>query len=519
MKEALNSTENVSNQEVTTIRTTLRDNKRSVRLKYNKYFGRYVSVDEVFDSIVIDNITHYSFKNIAPDTVWCNNKTLLKLYRYNSIFMGTLFRINPIPKRCEHTLKTYTDRLVIHLQSTRSNVSKSKAKMVVKHFLKHVSRMYHHKVFTLTYSRHEGNWSDNKTLSCKYMLEFIDLLIQEGNVSSFIGSKDFKGDNTVSSMLVLNPSFIKLCNGVNPPLVMEDCLKVREEKPFIKIHKEVEGTKDKKPRRITREENLVLKPVVQALKVHRNLIYKSCVEVNGVGCPELQYTMVFNNDLYHGGRLYDNGYIQSQSQIIRSTITIAGEATVEKDYSGLHYALACEESGISFKGDPYDFPVEGVVVDNDAVAKWKVEYGLDLDYNPLRNLKKTALLIMFNASSVGSASQGLRDALYKDMIRDDKLRQRFVGIKSCDTKMIINSVLKYRSEVESYFCTGVGKRFQNLDSKMVLYCIEQFAKIGEVCLPVHDSLVVKESLAEFAVEVMIDAYEYVMGSNMNCKIK
>ena len=514
------SNKSLTKQEVTTCTISKKDGVVLRGSKKNKYFGRYVSVDTIFDTITIDGIQHYNFKNINDHVLWFTDDKLLKLYKYNSIFMDLFFRTSKLPKRCEPTLKEYTNLLTNHLRSTKERVSQSKVKMVVKHILKHVSRLHYHNVFTLTYSRHASNWSDNKTLSCEYMLEFIDLLVSRDEVVTFSGSKDLNGNgSTISSMLVFNPAFIKECNGVEVPLQMEECLKVREDKPLVKIHVDSGKSKTKKPRRITGQEKIELSPIMQVLIHYREMLNNEVIRVNGVSCPELQYTMVFNESLYYGGRLYDNGYIQSQSQSIRGTITIGGENTVEKDYSGLHYAIACEEMGIQVEGDPYDFPVDGIVVDTNAILNWKQKHSITLKYDPVRNIKKTALLVMFNASDKQSAIRGIRDALFRDMKRPDKLRQRFIGIKSCDTRLLVEAIIQYRGVVHSYFCSGVGRRFQNLDSKMMLYCINKFAEIGEVCLPVHDSLVVKESLSGYTDRIMEDAYEAVMGSKMNCKIK
>ena len=518
--DKIKSVENVSKQEVVAKTCSKREERRIIGSKSNKYFGRYINVDKVFDTITIDTLQHYNFKGTKDYTLWFTDNTLLKLYKYNSVFMDLYFRTSSLPKRCEQSLIHYTELLVTNLRQTRKRVSKSKAKMVVKHVLKHVSRLHYHNLFTLTYSRHKSNWVDNKTLSCEYMLKFIDLLVKIDKVISFVGSKDLNGDgNTISSMLVFNPTFIKECNGLDKPTHMEDCLKVREDKPLVKIHKESVNSTTKKPRKITKEEQLVLNPVMKVLQTYRDLVSNEFIAVNGIFCPELQYTMVFNDTLGYGGRLYDNGYIQMQSQTIRGTITIGGESTVEKDYGGLHYAIACEELGITVEGDPYDFLVDDIEVDVGTITKWKEDTGFIGNYDPIRNLKKTALLIMFNANDKQSATKGIRDSLFKDMKRPDKLRQKFVGIKNCDTTSLVNAIIKYRSMVKSYFCSGVGIRFQNLDSKMVLYCISKFAEIGEVCLPVHDSLIVKESLSEYAEQVMIDAYEFVMGSKLNCKIK
>ena len=125
---------------------------------------------------------------------------------------------------------------------------------------------------------------------------------------------------------------------------------------------------------------------------------------------------------------------------------------------------------------------------------------------------------MFNADSMKSAIGGISKALLDDYKKDISKR-RFVGIKNLKVKELIAAVVEHNQEVKSYFMSGVGTRFQNLDSRIMDYCVREFMKVNQVCLPVHDSLIVKKSLTDFTIKCMEDGFEYVMGSKVNCIVE
>jgi hypothetical protein len=115
--------------------------------------------------------------------------------------------------------------------------------------------------------------------------------------------------------------------------------------------------------------------------------------------------------------LCDQGQIQSQSKKDRSTIRIDGSTTISLDFKSLHPSFLFELEGISLYGrDPYACDLH-MPVDHDKVYDW-VEandlfdvYETKSDYNPKRNLAKTALLCMINAESEQSAISATCKAL------------------------------------------------------------------------------------------------------------
>ena len=328
-----------------------------------RLFNRYVSIDKVFDIINIDLEVHYEFKQfVTDDLFWRHANHLNNLYKYNSCFMGFYFKSNNLPKRCEsyhkELIKNFTNWLK---DNGKTRVSSSKVKLITKHFLKHISRLHYHNKFSLAYTRKFSNWKEYKTLSHEYAMLLIEYLKELGVVRNLTGYTNEVKNNTdnTSSMLIFKPDFIHLCNGkVSSKKGMDECLRTIElPKSLVKIHERYgEGNKLKRERVMTKEEKIVAKDLNAMMKGWTSLLQNSMIEVNGTLIPEIFFIRIFNNDLMHGGRFFDDGSIQQQSKPIRETIKIDQEDTIELDFKSLHYAFAAEELGLNLlHKDPYDF--------------------------------------------------------------------------------------------------------------------------------------------------------------------
>lgn len=476
---------------------------------------RLVKEEHVFDFVEVDDLKVYTIKQefLSADK-WYYEPTLENLYNYNSINLHMSFRNNDVPKRCINKIYTLTDNFYEYLKGKLNRVSKSKCKLIVTHLVKHVSRLVYHKNFCLTYTRKKSNWSCNTKLSCEYMLHLVDYLTGEGLVYNYTGCIKSSGDN-ILSMLIVTPSFIKDCiNHEECPKIMEECLR-RFEDPSVIVRDE-----NKKVITIEGDELEMLHTLTLLNDKYNEQLSKTVVYINGKPVPELFFRRIGVGSLYRGMRNYDDGSIQGQDAVSRSSVTIDGEDTVEIDYSSLHYCLAAEQEGIvlDLNEDPYDFEID-IDVDWGKVEKWKQETGWDRDYNPIRNLKKSALLIMFNASSKSDAKKAITQAIFKDSKKTESIKKKFIGISKVPADKLIDALIEKNQKVSKYFLSGVGLDFQKKDSDMVMYCIQRFLEIDEVCIPVHDSLIVKKSLKEFGVKCMYDAYKHVMGTNFNCRVK
>lgn len=474
---------------------------------------RYVPLNSLFDYLQVDDYLYYNFK-LKLDCAWYHNQTMNRLYKYNSIFMNFTFRNKSLPKRCVSFHKGFTDEVYNHLKFKGDRVSKLKIKVVTKHLIKHVSRLKFHKKYAITYTRNPKYWREyGDNLSWVYMDKVIDYMVDIGVAHNFTGGIR-NGVTEIASILIINPEFIDKCNGkVEFTSGIDECL-LQPKLPLVEIRNE-----DKIERKPTKEERIEVSNMATVVEEYCNLLSKKTVSINGISVPELFFRRIATVDLDHGCRWYDDGTIQQEDATSRSSVLIDFESTVEVDYSSLHFSLAAEELKLDLKGkDPYMFPFE-ISVDYGAIEQWKMDYGFDKKYDPLRNLKKMALLTMFNAKSEKSAISAISKALRDDYRKEESVKRKFVGLSNVPVTDLVAKLRESNKEIESYLMTGVGLRFQKLDSEMITYCIKKFMEVGEVCIPIHDSIVVKFSQKSFAEKCMIDAYEHVMGSKINCKVK
>lgn len=479
------------------------------------YDYKVINKVTIFNTVLIDDKSYYTIKDkFKYNLVWYNDPKLRLLYKFNSTGMCFDFRDSKLPLRCEGMYAELVCKLQTYMRKTKSRVSTHKVKVIVKAFVKNISRLKHHSKFALKFTQNNNSWSGRKGYSRDYFIHLVQMLQESGDVTVFKGFQ--YQDENIQSMMIVNPEFIDRCN---PCYIysqtMEDCLKpVNNEYAFIKVNKSII-----KPR--TKEEQEELDTMSSILKFYEGEISKRQVCVNGILVPELFFRRIYSEDLFHGARIYEKGNrLQGVNDKIRATTTIDGMPTVEKDYKHLHIAMAYEEKGLILEDkDPYDYPVD-INVNQTAIDKWSLEHGLDSGkYNPVRNLKKNVLLTMINASSKKSAIAAISKNIYKDYRREDKSTRMFVGIENAPVRELVEATMEHNKEIEEYFLSGAGRRFQKLDSDMIYYCIKKFLDIDDVCFPIHDSLIVKEVYGSMAERTMEDAYEYVMGSKLNCKIK
>ncbi|UUW39720.1 hypothetical protein VP14_033 [Vibrio phage VPMCC14] len=489
-----------------------------------------IPVKCLFDTISIDSDIIYNIKQFNTVDLY-KDSTLRLIYDNHSIFMNFYFRDYTLPKRCVTPHKDLSERLYNYLKLSNKRVSKPKVKETVKHFVKHVSRLKFHKKYCIKYTRDNHNWCNKKKFnaSFNYMKSLISMLECNGvvkNINGFIFGSDGNEDK-ISSLLIITPTFIDWCNSISSvddekslPVRIEDCLlEPNVSVVEIRVRTNPNNRKEYKVVKPEPKDKLFYAQACYFVEKYNEVIANRIVEIDGYRVPELFFRRIFNSDMEHGARFYDRGEIQSKNATIRSTITIDKEETIEVDYSSLHYCLCAEKEGLNLKGkDPYKFDFE-VEIDEDEIKEWKKKYNIHHKYDPVRNLKKVAVLAMFNAKDRSSATSAISKKIKDDFNYEDKSMRRFVGVKNVSVVKLIDGILEHNKEVEKYFNSGIGLHLQFLDSQMIEHCISRFMEIDEVCLPVHDSLIVKRSLGDFAQEVMEEAYLKVMGSKINCRVE
>jgi transposase-like protein len=200
---------------------------------------------------------------------------------------------------------------------------------------------------------------------------------------------------------------------------------------------------------------------------------------------------VFNGSMSLGGRFYGSAH-QTMRKQHRQHITIDGEPTVELDYSALHPSLLLWRTGGALSADPY----------TEIAGKAGIT----------RELVKALLLRLINSENVSDfcrvvSSSG--NSSIKAEAEEGRAEDWFIpgvptGYKGAD----------FVKDVEATFPTLAGKfggeiglELQHLDSNLMADVLAECLSAGIVALPVHDSVIVPQSRADDAREIMFNCYQ------------
>lgn len=174
-----------------------------------------------------------------------------------------------------------------------------------------------------------------------------------------------------------------------------------------------------------------------------------------------------------GGRFY-GGWWQHLPSHFRKYIAIDGYLTCEADYSGMAlnclYALEGKDIGVS---DPYD-----------------IGLSYTSKHDPRRTIVKTYVNAMLNDK--------------KGKYRLPHVEQRMLGITA---KELRQRVAVRHAAVAHHFHTDIGLKLQYHDSVIAERVLLRFADDGEVCLPIHDSFIVRFDRIERLIQIMEEEFQ------------
>ncbi|MDA9319786.1 hypothetical protein N9Q65_02655 [Candidatus Thioglobus sp.] len=186
---------------------------------------------------------------------------------------------------------------------------------------------------------------------------------------------------------------------------------------------------------------------------------------------------VFNNNSFEDGGRFYHGWWQEISKEYRKNITIDGKRTVEVDYSSIHFRILYAEQGIDI-GDKDPYIIEG--------------------YEDRRDEIKLALNIILNAETKNKA-------IYAIFNHDD------IDIDKKTAKDIYKKLEEEHPKIKQYFGSGRGIKLQYKDSQIAEQVMLNLARDNIVCLPVHDSFIVRLSHQIDLHEEMDKAFKDIVG--------
>ena len=332
----------------------------------------------------------------------------------------------------------------------------------------------------LAYSRSSSRFKKSRyqknNIGYDIFLKAVDTLIKLGYIKSHLGFYDKGLKKGKNSRMRASSELIGLFNkhqlaGLmvqreeSEEVIILKGVKIYKGKKKVKFVVDYEDTKQT----IQMRENLqTINSLLDSRWVDLNVpddIYEEIVrEVekknrNDIDFNRKKLVRVFNNNSFEDGGRFYRGWWQEIPKEFRKHITIDGKQTVEVDYSAMHFRILYAEEGINIgNDDPYI--VEG--------------------YEDQRKLIKIALNIILNA--------GTKETAINAIYFNNK-----PAISKKTAKYIYKALEDKHPNIKKYFGSGRGIKLQFKDSQIAEQVMLNLARSNIVCLPVHDSFIVRMS--------------------------
>jgi hypothetical protein len=251
-------------------------------------------------------------------------------------------------------------------------------------------------------------------------------------------------------------------------------LKGSKEKIFTQGHLETSS------QRIDYEDTPVTLAMRKEVKAYNEFISGTLVEYRGQTQKNIELYRVFNDGSFtQGGRFYGPFY-QGLSKSERKSLLIDGCGVSELDFKCLHGSILYARGGRTPPPDIYE--VEGFE----------------------RNVVKKAFLRVLNNKSKHCAIQGIVDECPE--IDQDRSR------------LLVDKLMEKHSVISEYFFKGYALDLQYIDSLIAEHVIHHMTKGDMVCLPVHDSFLVKTCDKDDLYRLMVEGFQRVLGTGIEPRI-
>lgn len=324
--------------------------------------------------------------------------------------------------------------------------------------------------------------SNRKEMNARRIIKVVDFLQEIGWCISYTGIKHEIESRRHPSILLHTDRFIDYW-GLDCRVLAEIEMAHIDRTEVIELRGE---NKVSKPFKMN-EEIKAMEVVVKRL----NSAIANCDVRDKAGIPlNNVYCRIFNDDFKHGGRYYraDVLSIENGESKSRLDITIDGEMVVEVDYRNLHFRIAAHLDGhcdVELPHDVYSSLLE------------------DSDNQVERKIVKLAINAMFNARSEEAARSAIQRAI--NSLKSEQWKQYTLGSAPAVMRLIKEVYYEFRH----LFCQpdSFGLRLQNHDSELATDVITELLDNGVVCLPVHDSFVVKLSHRKLLEDTMANCFK------------
>lgn len=372
--------------------------------------------------------------------------------------------------------------------------------------------------FCIKIPRRKDAYSGNvQGISYQRMMDLLDLLENDGyvnlylgGVSSWVNGEPYEKETSITE---LTQKFTDLFRNLDLSAVV--C-----KNPADEVEIKERGTK-----KVMSTQGV--KGVASARQTvfdFNTALVEARISLKGIDLPDQRYKRVFIENLKTGGRWYNvAGGVQTMDKTYRPFLQIDGEDLQELDFKAMHANLLYQEMNAQLpkEFDPYGIDLWENYVDPNMVHQFMVRHGVTR-YDPGRNLVKMAVMIGLNAKDEKGAIRALSQKLGQDRNKHngkDEHKCLYYGIRGEDLKDIYKRILEHNALISDKFFSDVGVHLQYLDSEILESVICDVLAIGEIILPYHDGLLVKQSIAGQVREFMYKAWYKKFNSIQFCKVE
>ena len=195
--------------------------------------------------------------------------------------------------------------------------------------------------------------------------------------------------------------------------------------------------------------------------------YKSAMGMQNV----FLHRVFVHGSMTKGGRFYGAWWQQIRSKL-RRRILINENKTVECDFSGLACSMLYAKEGLLPPTDSYDIGLN---------------YSQD---DPRRDMVKKYMNAMLNDSS-----------------KRYRLAPAKLAVVGLTHSELHERLCNLHAPIEKYFNSGIGVDLQYDDSEIAQEVMLRLMDSGEVCLPIHDSFIVRIQAVELLWKTMNDVFQ------------
>lgn len=349
----------------------------------------------------------------------------------------------------------------------------------------------------------------------KYNAMFARFFATKGYAFNLIGAKSFgmNGSGTgITSWSMATPALIAACK------LNDVVYSIKKEIPLVIIRDA--NKKDLKNNDLKAFTKKDIEDAAKPVIAHNDAWKRHIATFNDKKINPFT-KRVFNKDLDHGGRFYCP--FQNMPSADRANILIDDEKTVELDFKAIHINILYSLNGIQLKGDPY-------LVD-----------GIDRKVMKLLMLRlvnsnvggfKSVITVSGKPENKAIYAQYERDLLHYEQekaLGNECVKplnpfpyENFIpGIPDGITGDAVYKIItdKHHAIAHMFGAENLGTRLQNIDSKIMAEILMNLAKQDIPALPVHDSVIVRESDQAIANDVMKKAYFKIMKHDIDVTTK